>query len=107
MKTCICAIIKDEQDYIEEWLDYHLGLGFNHIYLYEDYYSTSHKNIVDRYDNVSLSNLKDFGIAYTNSAKKQRHLYIKFAKEHKEAGDYLLTLTSIWCLTRDMTWRNS
>ncbi|SEJ78906.1 Glycosyltransferase family 92 [Dyadobacter sp. SG02] len=32
----ICAIAKDENDYLVEWVDYHLNLGFDHIYLYEN-----------------------------------------------------------------------
>ena len=36
MKIAICAIIKDEQRYLEEWLQYHFKLGFDEIYLYED-----------------------------------------------------------------------
>lgn len=30
----IMAIFKNEQDYMEEWLDYHISQGFNQIYLY-------------------------------------------------------------------------
>lgn len=85
--TAILAIIKDEQAYLKEWIDYHLSIGFDRIYLYEDYYSTSHKNIVCGYDKVTLTPLKDYGIEYTVSAKKQRLLYIKWLEEHKELGD--------------------
>lgn len=54
MKTAICTCIKDEQAYLKEWLDYHLNLGFDHIYLYEDNGSISHSDIVKDYDNVTL-----------------------------------------------------
>lgn len=33
MRVCLCAILRTENRYIEEWLDYHLGLGFDHVYL--------------------------------------------------------------------------
>jgi hypothetical protein len=33
MKTCIVAIGRYEGDYVEEWVNYHLNLGFDHIYL--------------------------------------------------------------------------
>jgi hypothetical protein len=49
MKTAICAMIKDEQDYLDEWLNYHLNLGINEIYLFEDYNSISHLPITDKY----------------------------------------------------------
>lgn len=31
--TAILCIVKNEQPFAEEWLEYHLGLGFDHIYL--------------------------------------------------------------------------
>jgi hypothetical protein len=31
---CIMAIFKDEQDYMEEWLNHHIEQGIEHIYLY-------------------------------------------------------------------------
>ena len=51
MKTAICAIIKDENEYLDEWLDYHLNLGIDEIYLYEDYGSLSHSTITEKYGN--------------------------------------------------------
>ena len=35
--TAICAIAKDAEAYLEEWLDFHLvGMGFQNIYLYDN-----------------------------------------------------------------------
>jgi hypothetical protein len=34
----ICSIVKGEEAYIDEWVDYHLGLGFAHIYVYDNSY---------------------------------------------------------------------
>ena len=39
----ICAIVKDEQLFIREWVEYNLSIGFNTIYIYEDFGSKSHK----------------------------------------------------------------
>lgn len=36
MKVAICAIARFENPYIREWVDYHLGIGFSHIYLYDN-----------------------------------------------------------------------
>ena len=33
-KLCIVAIFKNEQDYMEEWIDYHIAQGFDQIFLY-------------------------------------------------------------------------
>jgi len=32
----ICVIVKDEERYLKEWILYHLGLGFDKIYLYDN-----------------------------------------------------------------------
>lgn len=36
MKSAICAIARNESDYLEEWITYHLNLGFNHIFIYDN-----------------------------------------------------------------------
>ncbi len=36
MNTVICAIAKYENDYIAEWVRYHINLGFDHIYIYDN-----------------------------------------------------------------------
>ena len=32
----ICVIVKHEEPYIEEWLDYHFKLGFDNVYIYDN-----------------------------------------------------------------------
>lgn len=36
IKTAICAIARNEEDYLSEWIAYHLNLGFEHIFLYDN-----------------------------------------------------------------------
>lgn len=36
MRIAICAIARLENRYIKEWVEYHLGLGFSHIYIYDN-----------------------------------------------------------------------
>lgn len=36
MRTAICCIAKCENNYLKEWVDYHLDLGFSHIYIYDN-----------------------------------------------------------------------
>ena len=54
----ICAIIKNEHEYLKEWIDYHLNIGFDSIFLYEDIDSMSHYNIIKNYSNVHLYKLE-------------------------------------------------
>ena len=30
-KAAICLIVSNEEYYLDEWLDYHLGIGFQHM----------------------------------------------------------------------------
>lgn len=34
--SAICLLIKDENDYINEWLEWHIGVGFEHFYIYDN-----------------------------------------------------------------------
>lgn len=34
--AAICLIASNEEYYLDEWLDYHLGIGFQHIYIYDN-----------------------------------------------------------------------
>lgn len=34
--TSICLICKDENPYINEWLEYHIDIGINHFYIYDN-----------------------------------------------------------------------
>ena len=35
-KVAICLICKDENKYLQEWIDYHKSLGFNHFFIYDN-----------------------------------------------------------------------
>lgn len=55
---CIFTVIKNEHEYLDEWIKYHLELGIDHIFIFEDIDSDTHKEITDKYgDRVSLNNI--------------------------------------------------
>lgn len=58
MNICIFTVIKDEIDYLEDFLKYHTELGL-HIFVFEDLFSVSHKDITDKYNNVELHSVKE------------------------------------------------
>ena len=35
-KIAICAVFKDENIYVKEWIDYHLTIGFDYIWMYDN-----------------------------------------------------------------------
>jgi len=89
MTSCILTVIKNEHEYLDEWIRYHLNLGVNHIFIFEDIDSESHKQITDKYsDNVSLAvidsilNDTDKNIAIELKKNKKwnvQHLYFRNA----------------------------
>lgn len=58
MNICIFSVIKDETDYLEDFCKYHTELGL-HIFVFEDLFSCSHKDITDKYNNVELHSVKE------------------------------------------------
>lgn len=35
-KIAVAAIVKDEDNYLEEWADYHLKLGFDDVFVWQN-----------------------------------------------------------------------
>ncbi|WP_369598480.1 glycosyltransferase family 2 protein, partial [uncultured Muribaculum sp.] len=35
-KVSLCLIFKDEEPYLKEWIDYHILIGVDHFYLYNN-----------------------------------------------------------------------
>ena len=85
MTSCIFTIIKDEHEYLEEFIEYHLNIGVDHIIIAEDYGSKSHKEITDKYDDVTLLSVLDL---YEDEEKKQRIMYEK-THRFKMQSNYL------------------
>ena len=85
MTSCIITVIKDEHFYLDEFLSYHLNLGINHIFVIEDCISKTHKNITDKYNNVTLYNVLD--LWDTNEEKK--YIYSRKIHRFKMQNTYL------------------
>lgn len=105
IKTCIATCVKSERDYIEDFIKYHLDLGIDKIFIYEDYGSESHKDITDKYEQVELSSILDiFPEQDKNEIIKRRiektpsqTLYInQILKVLHEDGEY------DWCFLTDI-----
>lgn len=81
----ICTIIKDEHEYLDEWIQYNLSLGFDEIYLYEDYGSKSHQDITSKYKNVHLRSIEGLEVEKfvqnKSGSYRQLGLFRWFCKE--------------------------
>ena len=101
----ICAIIKNEGEYIEEWIKYHLFIGADIIYLYDNDSSDNTYQKLIPYINmgkVKYSQISGHGRqldAYNNCIRKYRYecKYIGFidADEFLFKFDYNSDLFSI------------
>ena len=47
--SAVILLIKDENRYLKEWLDWHLNLGFEHVYIYDNGEKDHVQEIVDLY----------------------------------------------------------
>lgn len=53
MNVCIFTVVKNEQDYLYDFLKYHTDMGID-VFVFEDLFSVSHFNICKQFDNVYL-----------------------------------------------------
>ena len=74
MASCILTVIKDEHLYLDEFIQYHLNLGIDYIIIAEDTDSITHKNITDKYNNVTLYNVLDF---FSDEKIKNKSIFLK------------------------------
>jgi hypothetical protein len=78
MTTCIFTVIKNEHLYLDEWIQYHLNLGVQHIFLLEDFDSKTHKEITDKYQGfVTLLTVSDITAIYKPQLYKNAGLNLQ------------------------------
>ena len=58
MNIAIFTVVKDELDYLDDFLKYHTEMGID-VFVFEDIFSHSHREITDRYDNVYLHSVSE------------------------------------------------
>ena len=76
----ICAIAKNEEAYLREWIDYHLRLGFEKIYLYDnnDVESPALEDLLGDY--ISANQLEIVDVR--GKRGYQMRAYREFCREH-------------------------
>ena len=106
MKTCICTVIKNEHQYLDEWIQYHIHLGIDYIFIFEDLDSDSHSNIINKYhNNVSLLSVNSI----LNDEERDLVIELKLTKKSNPQFIYLqnalkfIQKTNIydWCFCID------
>lgn len=81
MKIAVCAIMKDENQYIEEWSNHCKNLGFDHIFIYDN---NSKIPLVSEKDYITIVNWPD------DKFKSQSRSYLSCAKNEGKDYDYIL-----------------
>lgn len=56
----VCAIFKNEAEFLIEWLEYHLMLGVDHFYLYNNNSTDNFNEILEKYINDGVVTLIDW-----------------------------------------------
>lgn len=59
-KVCICAIFKDESEILKEWIEYHLIVGIEHFYLYNNNSSDGFREILEPYIKTGIVTLVEW-----------------------------------------------
>ena len=76
MRVALVCIAKKEENYIEEWIKYHLKIGFDHIYVYQN----------DWRFEKDLPSVTKFELDGIN---KQREAYNDFIKKYHDKYDWI------------------
>jgi len=91
MIKAIFTNIKNEHRYLEEWLEYHIRLGFNKFILYEDEGSKSHEEIINKYNKVTNIDFYDYVLTNDNPEFKDITCF-KHILENYNNIDWLIKL---------------
>ena len=87
MNSSICLLAKDENDYINEWLEWHLNLGFERVFIYDN------ESTIPIIESISKDyiNYCDIINWTTNDYKKhmQVEAYADCLKKHKHDTKWL------------------
>lgn len=67
-EVSLCLIFKDEAPYLKEWLEYHLLIGVEHFYLYNNFSSDNYKEVLAPYIEQGIVTLMEWPYMYAQTA---------------------------------------
>lgn len=98
MKIALVCIAKNEDDYINEWVDYHLKLGFDKIFVYENDWNSNITN--DDVIKIKVSGVRQQIPSYNHFIQNHKNEYDWAAfldvdeflvlKKHNKIKDFIL-----------------
>ena len=79
-KISLCLIFKNEAPFLKEWLDYHLTIGVNHFYLYNNNSDDNYLEIIKSYIDKGIVTLIDWPYDHSQF-KAYKHCYEHYRNE--------------------------
>lgn len=70
-RLAICAIFKDEAEFLREWLEYHRMVGVGHFYMYNNNSGDGYREILQPYIDRELVTLVDWTLPHAQMAAYQ------------------------------------
>jgi hypothetical protein len=119
----IVCIAKKEHDYIEEFVKYHLALGFKYIYIYDNEDTPTYEALLHKYkENVRVIHvpgnnyhvavqymiLQDFVVNHKYTLTHFAHIDIDefiVLKKHKNINEFIQEYITGDCVGIGMNWR--
>uniref|UniRef100_A0A7S1Y0U1 Glycosyltransferase family 92 protein n=1 Tax=Grammatophora oceanica TaxID=210454 RepID=A0A7S1Y0U1_9STRA len=88
MKVAICAIIKDSETFIDEWIDYNFAVGFHAIYIYDNTPRNDFREWGQKQYEAGR-NLQVIHFPEENNNLTQKNAYNGCAHRFKNESDYI------------------
>lgn len=84
-EVSLCLIFKDEGRFLKEWLDYHITIGVDHFYLYDNNSIDDYKSVVQPYIDKGIVTLIDWPYQQAQ-VKCYKHCLETYCNETKWIG---------------------
>lgn len=97
----ICAIFKNEDLVIKEWIEYHLLLGVDHFYLYNNNSTDNFQNILNPYIEKEIVSLIEWNFAPPSQFSAYENFYNNFWEENQWVA--FIDLDEFICPYRELT----
>ena len=88
MKIAICAIAKDEGNYIAEWISHHICIGFSRIFIYNNDSADRTAEVCEKFDGLVKV------VAWPNrpGVRAQQQAYKHFLENFSSEFDWIICL---------------
>ena len=102
----MCSCFKNEAPFLKEWIEYHLFIGYDHFYLYNNNSTDNYEEVLQPYVNSGVVTLIEFPIVPVQVAA-YKHFYDTYRYETKWVSFF--DIDEFVCLYREVNikdWLN-